>query len=805
MAGEAEIVKLADGGDRVELRCPTSMPRASGFLWNRRMLLQANCQGYATAQHLQPEPAKYSHAPVMELKTFMQPEQPYYAHHPGRFVYVRDELGSTMFSAPFAPVKRRPASFVFSVGEADIAWRVVENDIAVELAVLLPVDDVVELWTVTVANRGSRARALSVYPVFTIGYMSWMNQSARHEPGLGAIVAASVTPYQKLEDYAAIKALKDRTFLLHEYPPDAWETSLSALEGNGGLHAPEALEAPLLAGGEALYETPVAALQYRLRLGPGEGRTLRFAFGPAATDDDIRALRARYLCADGFAAAKRRVDEYLQERRPCAVLATPDAHFDTFVNRFLGRQVLYHGDTHRLTTDPQTRNFLQDNMGMVYVEPARAREALLTTLAQQQADGNLPEGIVLTPGGGLKYINQVPHTDHCVWLPVFLEAWLDETGDYALLDAHVPGAARTTVFDAVTAAMRWLKANRDARGLSLIAQGDWCDPMNMVGPAGKGVSGWLTVATVHALRLWVRVCRVRGNYDVAAELREVADESAAAAQEHLWDGDWFARGISDSGERFGVASDAEGRLFLNPQSWAILAGIARDDQVTRMLNAVDEHLASPWGTVLLAPAYTSMHEHIGRITQKFPGTAENGSVYNHAAAFWIAALYALGRADRAWTELRRAVPGPDPDDYLRRGQLPVYLPNYYRGASRQFPQAAGRSSHLFHTGAASWFYRLVIERLFGLRGCPDGLCVRPQLPSHWRSATVRRRFRGAEFEVVYLVDERAGETRLCIDGRPLADDVVRDFAAGRRYRLDVTVPPAVGATGRAERAASRVS
>src|SRR5690625_375337 len=75
---------------RFNLQSPTLMPKASAFLWNRRMMIQANCRGYAVAQFMQPEPAKYSYAPNLEAKTFMQPEQPYYAHHPGRFVYIKD-------------------------------------------------------------------------------------------------------------------------------------------------------------------------------------------------------------------------------------------------------------------------------------------------------------------------------------------------------------------------------------------------------------------------------------------------------------------------------------------------------------------------------------------------------------------------------------------------------------------------------------------------------------------------------------------------------------------------------------------
>ena len=58
-----------------------------GFLWNRRMMIQVTCRGYAVAQFMQPEPAKYAYAPNLEARTFMQPEQPYYAHHPGRFFY----------------------------------------------------------------------------------------------------------------------------------------------------------------------------------------------------------------------------------------------------------------------------------------------------------------------------------------------------------------------------------------------------------------------------------------------------------------------------------------------------------------------------------------------------------------------------------------------------------------------------------------------------------------------------------------------------------------------------------------------
>src|SRR4051812_4859075 len=91
LAGRPSVLRPTAEGARYELSSPTAMPHAAGFLWNRKMMMQMNCRGYAVAQFMQPEPAKYSHAPNMEAKSFMQPEQSYFAHHPGRFFYIKDE------------------------------------------------------------------------------------------------------------------------------------------------------------------------------------------------------------------------------------------------------------------------------------------------------------------------------------------------------------------------------------------------------------------------------------------------------------------------------------------------------------------------------------------------------------------------------------------------------------------------------------------------------------------------------------------------------------------------------------------
>ena len=784
------MLQPTHNGERFELTTPTAMPRAAGFLWNRKMMMQMTCRGYAVAQFMQPEPAKYAYAPNLEAKTFMQPEQPYYAHHPGRFFYVKDEASGTIFSAPYEPVRAPLDKFVFSVGKSDLSWTLEQGGIRVEVTVSLPVEDVVELWSLRLTNISGCDRKISLYPYFPIGFMSWMNQSAEYRADLGGVVASCVTPYQKVADYFKNKNFKDKTFFLHDREPAAWEAKQEAFEGEGGLHNPSAMQQELLAKGDARYETPAAVLQYRFEMASNQTQELRFIFGPAFDDAEIQQLRKKYLSTEGFATAKAEYAAYVNSGSGCLKIETPDKELNNFVNQWLPRQVFYHGDVNRLTTDPQTRNYLQDNMGMSYIKPEVTRAAFLHALSQQEASGAMPDGILLAEGAELKYINQIPHTDHCVWLPVCLKAYLDETNDYSILSEKVKDAEGDkiqTVFERISRAMDWLLSARDYRGLSFIAQGDWCDPMNMVGYKGKGVSGWLSVATAYALNLWSDICSKQSQSEAAKKYRAGAQEVNEAVNKYLWDGDWFARGITDDDVIFGIRKDPEGRIYLNPQSWAILGGAANEAQRKKMLAAVEEQLETPYGVTMFAPPYSAMRDDVGRVTQKHPGSAENGSVYNHAAVFYIYSLYTISESNRAYKLLRQMIPGPSEQDYVQRGQLPVFIPNYYRGAYHQYPRTAGRSSQLFNTGTVSWVYRCLVEGLFGLKGDNKGLLVDPQLPSEWTSAKATREFRGAIFHVT-IERAKVTEPSVSLDGVKLAHPRIDSIVVGKEYQVSVLLP-----------------
>ncbi|MBO1255926.1 NdvB protein [Alteromonas sp. 5E99-2] len=789
MIGQKVPYYQCDVTKAVVLTSPLSMPKAAGFLWNKKMMLQMNCRGYAVAQFMQPEPTKYSTGPSLEATTFMQPEHHYHAQHPGRFFYVKSHNEDQLYSLPFEPVRHVPAIFEFHILEHALVWKIRHGDLFFELKVELVPDRGAELWTLRIENVGETAQKFELYPCFSIGFLSWMNQSADFNEQLNGIVGNKITPYQKLADYYRNKHLKERTFLLADAPITSWCANAESFEGLGGLHNPDGIVLTELNRQSAKYEVPIAVLQQSVELERGSSKTFRYLFGAESNEKEISALKNEFLTKQGATRVSAANAIYNTRATPALKIKTPDQDFDRFVNQWLPRQAFYHGDVNRLTTDPQTRNYLQDAMGMAYLGGRSTREALAMALSQQNSDGSMPDGVLLHVNAELKYINQIPHSDHCVWLPICLKSYLNETDDSDFLEEPLPFADKAenaTVAEHLDLAMQWLKANLDDNGLSLIQQGDWCDPMNMVGHKGKGVSAWLTMATSYAWIEWASICRWVGDSKKSVYWQHEANAMNSRGHKAFWKDKWFARGITDDGRLFGTEVDNEGKMYLNPQSWAMLSGMLPSNEAQSLIEKVKQNLDTPYGPVMLSPAYTEMVEDIGRMTQKYPGSAENGSVYNHAAAFYGFALYQYGFANEGFKVLKKML--VTPEDVLQRGQLPVFIPNYYRGAWKENPSHAGRSSQLFNTGTTAWFYRTLVEGLFGLSGNAKGLHINPQLPDEWDKVSVTRRFRGARFVFDIQKDPNITEILVFMDGNRLSEPLITDIEANKHYAVTVKVP-----------------
>lgn len=797
------VFTRSKNGPQITLHNADSVPTASGFLWNPNMLLNMSCHGYANVHFMQPEPATYSSGPALEAKTFLQPEHQYYPGHPGRFFYFRDKDSNAIFSAPYAPCNVTHEQFEFCIDTNNICWKISNKNWDICLSVTLPQSDIVELWQLTITNKNKQSRTLNHFPCFNIGNQSWMNQSATFNDGLNAIIADKVTPYQKTEDYEKQKSFMEKTFFASDTQPDSWTSSLKGFLGKGDWRYPDGLRTLELPQQNAVYESPIASMQFEQNYHPHQTKCFRYIFGPAKNLKQIAQLAHKYLSDNGFENAANETSKALQDQQPAIQLQSPDQSFDHFVNHWLSRQVRYHSDTKRLTTDPQTRNFLQDAMGMSFMDPEQLRIAIVTTLSQQLFSGEIPDGVLLNDQATLKYINQVPHSDHAVWIPLCLTVYLSETNDLDLLQQKLPYsdcAEQETAYQHIERALRSLEENLDERNLSLIHQGDWCDPMNMVGHKGIGVSAWLTMATSWCFQEWANVCEyivhsehtendsqhTENHYHKAVYWRQKAQLLNDKINRYFWDGDWYARGITDQGRKFGSKQDIEGKIFLNPQSWALLCGAASVQQQNKMHNSVNKLLRSQYGVTMLAPAYTNMQEDIGRLTQKYPGVAENGSIYCHAVAFYIYALWKNGEADYAFELLKVLISSED--NCERHGQLPVFIPNYYRGAPEQHPEHCGRSSRLFNTGTIAWVMRTIIEEMCGLKGNVNGLSIAPKIPRSWDNLKAARTFRNKRISLSIVRKPGVYQQLLWVNGQQCADNHIHISQSIQHYEIVVHLP-----------------
>ena len=86
-----------------------------------------------------------------------------------------------------------------------------------------------------------------------------------------------------------------------------------------------------------------------------------------------------------------------------------------------------------------------------------------------------------------------------------------------------------------------------------------------------------------ALREYIEIAQLLGNNAEESWARPLLEQVDRAIQEHAWDGEWFLRGYRYDGMKFGSKENHEGQIYLNPQTWAVIAGAATHEQAEKRL------------------------------------------------------------------------------------------------------------------------------------------------------------------------------------------------------------------------------
>lgn len=743
---EPDDMSFNEAGDRFSLHKPRLIEKADFDLWNDMFCVKGDHTGRVEGNVFTPNAQPYAESP--------------------RPVYAVDRESAGLWSFTWGPVFRDPQVFSFDIHPDHLSWLQEYRGIASEVSLSIPRDHCLEAWNLKVSNHRPTSARLSIVPAFPTGLLGLLShESALAEAEAPFGLLHNYFPYYvRIPDYGKMARRWNTTFFFTDKAPDSWTALERDFLGFTGWQSPEALGKGNLGLKHCHYERGICAAAYTIHLEPGESFGLDWIFGPAKSAEHAREVAG--ACPPGGAFA-RAVESQRCFRKGWTLplrIESPDTDFNHYINLWSPDRSIRIGRTFRFNPSPQARNAIQDTMTLGLFDPDTARERFKAIWRHQEADGFMPHGLPMVPDAELMPITLIPHKDTNVWGPVALDVYLRETNDLEFLEEPVAytDGSEASLAEHLEAGLRWLLRERSPRGLSLIGQGDWNDPLNMAGPGGKGESIWLSEALVYALETWAGICGRRGKD--GSEWRTAAGECRSAIREHAWDGKWFLRAISDDGTRIGSHENQFGRIFLNAQSWALMAGIADAEQEQAILDSVREHLDTPLAPAMLAPAYPGMAKHVGKLTLKSPGTGENGSIYSHAALFWSYALYQLGHAGEGWRVLRNLLPGGPGNPVESAGQIPLYIPNFYRGPAS--PDVFGRSSHSPNTGSAAWVYLIFLENVVGLKGNGDGLLIQPRIPAEWAHVKGERRFRGTTYRYDIRREPGLEAVAVEVDGQP---------------------------------------
>ncbi|MFN8529687.1 MAG: glycosyl transferase family 36 [Anaerolineae bacterium] len=719
----------------------------------------------------------------------------------GKYFYIRDVKRQTYWSAAYKPVMHPYQRYEVTHGIGYSRFLHQVEDIESLLTVFVAADAPLEVFQLKLTNRSSETRELDItsYADWLLGFAPdehrefhklFIETSA--DVNQQAVIARKCLwgfPDDKGRHnnidwpYTAFMAVSEP---LKSYDCDK-ETFIGLYNNDD---RPKAMTDAQLARRTGRFTDAIAALQVAVTLQPGESKTVVFTLGAAEEGrEDVNDLIRRYTSVEKSEQALKAVHAFWSRFVDTEHVETPDDALNFITNvwakyqaiscRLWGKSAFY-----QVSAGYGFRDQLQDCQVFLVSEPELTRQQLLMHAAQQFIEGDVLHWWFSIRGGG-------PRTncsDDLLWMPFILNAYLLETADYGILDEKIPylNGPAETLYDHCKRAIERSFSRFSPRGVPLMGDHDWNDGLSAVGNMLKGESFWVAEFLYMILGSFIPLAQQRGDEAFAQRCEPVRESVKEALNRHGWDGRWYLQATTDDGLTLGSNENEEGKIFLMPNTWAVISGAADEERAQTAMASVTEYLLKDYGTLLNYPAFTHPRTDVGYVTRYAPGLRENGGVYTHAATWAVWAYAAVGQPETAYEVYKRICPPNRSADIETYKAEPYAIPGNVDGPLSEY---YGRGGWTWYTGSAQWMHRMATQWILGVRPQIDGLLVDPSIPSHWPGYKVTRQFRGATYEIEVENPQRVngGVHSVMVDGQPYQSNLLPVFADGKTHLVRLTL------------------
>ena len=691
---------------------------------------------------------------------------------PGHYVYLRDAKDGDYWSISWQPVGKSldQAKYTCRHGMSYTTYECDYKGIKASQTLMVPMDDAVELWDVRLKNTTDKERRISVFSYCEFSFHHIMIDNQNFQMSL---YCAGSSYDENIIEYDLFYEEFGYQYFTLNVTPDGFDCLRDSFLGAYRTEDnPIAVERGTCSGSHELGNNHCGSLQKDLVLAPGEEVRLIFMLGEGSREAG-KKIREKYSDMANVDAAYAQLKDYWENKFAQLQIKTPNEGMNTLINTWNLYQaevnIMFSRFASFIEVGGRTglgyRDTAQDAMTIPHSNPEKCRQRIVELLRGLTTKGyglhlfspewfdsdakkekkkpfKSPTVIPTVNAKDIVHGLEDACSDDALWLVPSIIEYIKETGETGFADETVTYAdgGEGTVYEHMKRILDFSAEQVGATGICKGLRADWNDCLNL----GGGESAMVSFLHYWAICHFLQLAEYLGRTEDVEKYQAMRERVGNVCNRELWDKEWFIRGITKNGKKIGTSEDAEGKVHLESNAWAVLSGAADVEKGKRAMDSVDKYLFTPYGILLNAPSYTVPDDDIGFVTRVYPGLKENGSIFSHPNPWAWAAECVLGRGDRAMKFYNALCPYYQNNMIEIRQSEPYSYCQFVVGRDHT---AFGRARHPFMTGSGGWAYFSATRYMLGIRPDFEHLTIDPCIPADWKKFSAVRRWRGAEYKI----------------------------------------------------------